>query len=117
MTETRLLLRNIARRPIERHDGGIVTIFPADATIEVDEIDDAHAALIERGLMTVHPAPAAPPAAPAAPSPRRTRKKTRTTKAPAAPAAGSARQPRKTAKAPAKAKTPTKTSRRKGEGA
>jgi len=96
MTETRFLLRNIARRPIERHDGGAVTVIPADAAIEVDDIDDAHAALIERGLMTVHPAPTAPPGA---------------------PAAASLRLRRKTSQVPAKAKTPTKTSRRKGEGA
>ncbi len=87
MTETRFALRNIARRPIERHQGGVVTIMPADATIEVDVIDDAHAALIDRGLITAHPLPAAPPAVAA------------------------------TSKASPIATAPTKSSRRKGEGA
>lgn len=91
MTDQRWTLRNIARRPIELHEAAEVTVLSADETIEVDAIGDHHTALVTRGLMTAHPAPAV-----------------------AASPASTAAAPTRAAR---KRKTPTKTSRRKGEGA
>ncbi|MES2055455.1 MAG: hypothetical protein V4564_05890 [Pseudomonadota bacterium] len=105
MTDQRWMLRNIARRPIELHGGAAVTIVPADSTIEVAVIDERHAALIDRGLMTVHPAPATSIATPA-PAPRKGKGPVNKTPVKKPPVK---QQPA--------GKTPTKTSRRKGEGA
>lgn len=63
MSKTKYRLRNVAGRPIELHGGEEVVIIPARATIDVDEVDEAHSALIARGLLTCHagsPAPTPP---------------------------------------------------------
>jgi hypothetical protein len=69
MSDERRILRNVARRPIELHEGEAVAILPAGGTIEVAAVDARHAALIDRGLLTAHAAPVPPPAAPE-PAPR-----------------------------------------------
>lgn len=91
MTDQRWTLRNIARRPIELHEAAEVYVLAADETIEVDVIGDNYTALIARGLMTAHPASIV--------------------------AASHASTATTTTRAERKRKPPTKTVRRKGEGA
>ena len=68
MAEPPCLMRNIARRPIELHFQGLVTVLSPDATVEIVEMTPEIAWLEQTGALTRHVAHSA--AVPAAPGPK-----------------------------------------------